>query len=241
MSQPQLPPANDTSNDKADSNATSGKPKRRRKAAAKAVASQPPTSAPIVEAEAAPRPSGDHAPFLTYEDLIKVQSPRDLFSLLQSKDINPKKIVELLNYENELQNLQIELVKLQRWVQEKKRRVAILFEGRDAAGKGGAIRRFTEHLNPRALRVVALPKPTEEEVGQWYFQRYTRQLPNRGEIVFFDRSWYNRAVVEPVNGFCTPEQYEQFIRQVTEYKHRLYEDSVTLIKFWFLISKEEQK
>jgi len=170
-----------------------------------------------------------------------VRSPRDLFSLLQSKEINPQKIVELLNYENELQKLQIELVKLQCWVQEKKRRVAILFEGRDAAGKGGAIRRFTEHMHPRALRVVAWPKPTEEEVGQWYFQRYTCQLPNRGEIVFFDRSWYNRAVVESVNGFCAPEQYEQFIRQVTEYKHRLYEDSVTLIKFWFLISKEEQK
>ena len=170
-----------------------------------------------------------------------MRSPRDLFSLLQSKEINPQKIVELLNYENELQKLQIELVKLQCWVQEKKRRVAILFEGRDAAGKGGAIRRFTDHMHPRALRVVAWPKPTEEEVGQWYFQRYTCQLPNRGEIVFFDRSWYNRAVVESVNGFCAPEQYEQFIRQVTEYKHRLYEDSVTLIKFWFLISKEEQK
>ena len=186
-------------------------------------------------------PSNPDALFLTYKDLISVRSPRDLFSLLQSKEINPQKIVELLNYENELQKLQIELVKLQCWVQEKKRRVAILFEGRDAAGKGGAIRRFTEHMHPRALRVVAWPKPTEEEVGQWYFQRYTCQLPNCGEIVFFDRSWYNRAVVEPVNGFCAPEQYEQFIRQVTEYKHRLYEDSVTLIKFWFLISKEEQK
>ncbi len=241
MSQPQLPPSTNTSNDKADSNATSGKTKHRRKAAEKAAASQPPTPASIVDAEAAPNPSNPDAPFITYKDLISVQSPRDLFSLLQSKDINPKKIVELLNYENELQNLQIELVKLQRWVQEKKRRVAILFEGRDAAGKGGAIRRFTEHLNPRALRVVALPKPTEEEVGQWYFQRYTRQLPNRGEIVFFDRSWYNRAVVEPVNGFCAPEQYERFIRQVTEYEHMLYEDGVTLIKFWFSISKEEQK
>jgi polyphosphate kinase 2 len=180
-------------------------------------------------------------PILTYNDLVGIQSPRDLYSLLQSKDINPHKITELLQYEDELEKLHIELVKMQRWVQEKKRRVAILFEGRDAAGKGGAIRRFTEHLNPRALRVVALPKPTEEETGQWYFQRYTRQLPNRGEIVFFDRSWYNRAVVEPVNGFCSGEQYDQFIRQVTEYEHMLYEDGVTLIKFWFSISKEEQK
>lgn len=234
MSQSSLPSPSDPNN-----NPNSDKPKRRKKAAPKpAVAKLPPQAPPALPMTP---PSNPDAPFLTYKDLISVQSPRDLFSLLQSKEINPQKIVELLNYENELQKLQIELVKLQRWVQEKKRRVAILFEGRDAAGKGGAIRRFTEHMNPRALRVVALPKPTEEEVGQWYFQRYTRQLPNRGEIVFFDRSWYNRAVVEPVNGFCAPEQYEQFIRQVTEYEHMLYEDGVTLIKFWFSISKEEQK
>ena len=132
------------------------------------------------------------------------------------------------------------MVKLQRWVQEKKRRVAIIFEGRDAAGKGGTIRRFMEHLNPRAMRVVALPKPTEEETGQWYFQRYAKQLPNCGEIVFFDRSWYNRAVVEPVMGFCTNEQYDQFMRQVPEFEHMLYEDGIMVIKFWFSISKEEQ-
>ncbi len=234
MSQASLPSPSDPNN-----NPNSDKPKRRKKAAPKPAAAKLPPKVP--PALPMTPPSNPDAPFLTYKDLISVQSPRDLFSLLQSKEINPQKIVELLNYENELQKLQIELVKLQRWVQEKKRRVAILFEGRDAAGKGGAIRRFTEHMNPRALRVVAWPKPTEEEVGQWYFQRYTCQLPNCGEIVFFDRSWYNRAVVESVNGFCAPEQYEQFIRQVTEYKHRLYEDSVTLIKFWFLISKEEQK
>jgi polyphosphate kinase len=145
-----------------------------------------------------------------------------------------------LRYEEELRLLQVELVKLQRWVQAEGKRIAILFEGRDAAGKGGTIRRFTEHLNPRAIRVVALPKPTEEEQGQWYFQRYSKQLPNRGEIVFFDRSWYNRAVVEPVNKFCTEAEYHRFLQQVPEFEHMLYEDGLTIIKFWFSISKDEQ-
>jgi polyphosphate kinase 2 len=125
-------------------------------------------------------------------------------------------------------------------VQESGQRIAILVEGRDAAGKGGTIRRFTEHLNPRAMRVVALPKPSDEERGQWYFQRYIRQLPNKGEIVFFDRSWYNRAVVEPVMGFCSKKDHQRFLQQVTEFEHMLYEDGVTIIKFWFSISKDEQ-
>ncbi|MBT8495343.1 MAG: polyphosphate kinase 2, partial [Deltaproteobacteria bacterium] len=141
----------------------------------------------------------------------------------------------------ELRDLQIELVKLQRDVQLKGRRVAIIFEGRDAAGKGGCIRRFIEHLNPRTARVVALPKPTETERGQWYFQRYSAALPNEGEICFFDRSWYNRAVVEPVMSFCNQEQYAQFMRQVPEFEHMLYEDGIELIKFWYSISKREQE
>ncbi|MCU0238923.1 MAG: polyphosphate kinase 2 [Pyrinomonadaceae bacterium] len=178
---------------------------------------------------------------LVASEFNNVRSIRPLMKLLNSKGIRIKNAERNLKYEDELEKLQIELVKLQRWVQEHKRRVAILFEGRDAAGKGGTIRRFIEHLNPRAMRVVALPKPTEEEVGQWYFQRYVRQLPNQGEIVFFDRSWYNRAVVEPVMGFCSDEQYEQFMRQVTEFEHMLYEDGITVIKFWFSISKEEQQ
>ncbi len=177
---------------------------------------------------------------LTKTELKNVRSIKPLIGLLQSKGIRIKNAERSLKYEEELENLQVELVKFQRWVQEHQRRVAILFEGRDAAGKGGTIRRFIEHLNPRAMRVVALPKPTEEEKGQWYFQRYVRQLPNRGEIVFFDRSWYNRAVVEPVMGFCDEQQYEQFMRQVTEFEHMLYEDGITLIKFWFSISKSEQ-
>jgi polyphosphate kinase 2 len=178
---------------------------------------------------------------LTRSDFHNIKSIRSLLSLLQSKGIRIKNAERVLSYEEELEKLQIELVKLQRWVQEHKRRIAIIFEGRDAAGKGGTIRRFVEHLNPRAMRVVALPKPTEEEIGQWYFQRYIKQLPNRGEIVFFDRSWYNRAVVEPVMSFCSDEQYEHFMRQVTEFEHMLYEDGVTVIKFWFSISKDEQK
>jgi polyphosphate kinase 2 len=174
------------------------------------------------------------------EELTDLHSSRDFIQLLRSKSVDARKIRRALDYERDLEYLQIELVKLQRWVQAEGRRVAIIFEGRDAAGKGGTIRRFTEHLNPRAMRVVALPKPTEDESGQWYFQRYMRQLPNRGEIVFFDRSWYNRAVVEPVNGFCTAEEYERFMRQVPEFEHMLVEDGVDLVKFWFSISKDVQ-
>ena len=174
------------------------------------------------------------------KDLLGLKSKKKFLEKLLSRNVSVEKLSRILKYEEELERLQIELVKLQRWVQDKNRRVAILFEGRDAAGKGGAIRRFVEHLNPRAMRIVALPKPTEEEKGQWYFQRYIKTLPNRGEIVFFDRSWYNRAVVEPVNGFCTGEQYERYMRQVPEFEHMLYEDGIDLIKFWFSISKGEQ-
>jgi polyphosphate kinase 2 len=177
---------------------------------------------------------------LTEADLMHLNTRRGLTELLRSKRIRLRRVVGTLRYEDELKQLQVELVKLQRWVQDKGKRLAIVFEGRDAAGKGGTIRRFTQHLNPRAMRVVALPKPTKEETGQWYFQRYARQLPNAGEIVFFDRSWYNRAVVEPVNSFCTQQSYQQFMRQVPEFEHMLYEDGVLIIKFWFSISKAEQ-
>ena len=146
-----------------------------------------------------------------------------------------------VDYESELFKLQAELVDLQQWVAKHKKRVCILFEGRDAAVKGGAIRRFTEHLNPRSMRVVALTKPTEIEKGQWYFRRYIKELPDPGELVFFDRSWYNRAVVEPVMDFCSDDQYKKFMVQVPEFEHMLYEDGVIIIKFWFSISKDEQK
>jgi len=178
--------------------------------------------------------------YLRAEELSDLHSSRDFIQLLRSKSVDVGKIQSAIKYEYELEALQIELVKLQRWIQESGRRIAILFEGRDAAGKGGTIRRFIEHLNPRAMRVVALPKPTEEERGQWYFQRYMRQLPNAGEIVFFDRSWYNRAVVEPVNNFCTRDQYDRFMQQVPEFEHMLFEDGIILVKFWFSISREVQ-
>jgi polyphosphate kinase 2 len=177
---------------------------------------------------------------INLSEIASLSSQKDLFELLDQKNGNAKKIIKTIQYEIELENLQIELVKLQRTIQAKGKRVAILFEGRDAAGKGGTIRRFIEHLNPRAMRVVALPKPTEIERGQWYFQRYVNQLPNEGEVVFFDRSWYNRAVVEPVNGFCTEKEYNRYMQQVTEFEHMLYEDGIKVIKFWFSISKDEQ-
>jgi polyphosphate kinase len=177
---------------------------------------------------------------LTTEDLQRINTRKGIIQLLQQKNIDLEEVRKTLLYEEELKCLQVEMVRLQRWVQSTGQRIAILVEGRDAAGKGGTIRRFTEHLNPRAMRVVALPRPTEQERGQWYFQRYIQQLPNKGEIVFFDRSWYNRAVVEPVMGFCTKKEHHRFLQQVTEFEHMLYEDGVTLIKFWFSISKEEQ-
>jgi polyphosphate kinase 2 len=177
---------------------------------------------------------------LTEEDLEKINSNRGLLTLLRQRGFSTKKVLGTLRYEAELEKLQIEMVRLQRTVQQSGRRVAIVFEGRDAAGKGGTIRRFNEHLNPRTARVIALPKPTEVEQGQWYFQRYVNALPNPGEIRFFDRSWYNRAVVEPVMGFCSDEQYRLFLQQVPEFEHMLYEDGVEVIKFWFSISKLEQ-
>jgi polyphosphate kinase 2 len=179
-------------------------------------------------------------PVLTREELSDLHSSRELIQLLRTKNVNVDKIKKAIKYEFELECLQVELVKMQHWIQSQSKRLAILFEGRDAAGKGGTIRRFIEHLNPRAMRVVALPKPTEEEQGQWYFQRYMKQLPNPGEIVFFDRSWYNRAVVEPVNRFCTKDDYERYMRQVPEFEHMLVEDGVLLVKFWFSISREVQ-
>ena len=167
----------------------------------------------------------------------------DAFKAVIKSKLDSKKYQKLLNtynYETELLKLQTELVDLQHWVARHKKRVCIIFEGRDAAGKGGAIRRFTEHLNPRSMRVVALTKPTEVERGQWYFRRYIKELPDPGELVFFDRSWYNRAVVEPVMGFCTDDQYKKYMVQVPEFEHMLYEDGVIIIKFWFSISKVEQ-
>jgi polyphosphate kinase 2 len=144
-------------------------------------------------------------------------------------------------YDRDKRLLQIELLKLQSWIKETGQRAVVLFEGRDAAGKGGTIKRFTEHLNPRGARVVALEKPTERERKQWYFQRYVHHLPTAGEIVLFDRSWYNRAGVERVMGFCTDQEYRRFLRQTPEFEEMLVEDGIHLVKFWFSVSPAEQR
>jgi polyphosphate kinase 2 len=144
-------------------------------------------------------------------------------------------------YDVEKRLLQIELLKLQQWIKATGRRVVILFEGRDAAGKGGTIKRFTEHLNPRGTRVVALEKPSQRESTQWYFQRYVSHLPSAGEMVLFDRSWYNRTGVERVMGFCTKEQYDEFIRQAPLFERMLVNDGMTVIKFWFSVTQAEQR
>ena len=160
------------------------------------------------------------------EDFLNAKTRKDLIKIATDKDIKISNVLSNLKYEIELSQLQSELVNLQQWIAKNQLRVAVLFEGRDASGKGGSIKRFIEHLNPRSSRVVALSKPTDNESGQWYFRRYIKELPNPGEIVFFDRSWYNRAVVEPVMGFCNKEQYNQFMVQVPEFEHMLHEDGV---------------
>ncbi|MGH1352596.1 MAG: polyphosphate kinase 2 [Methyloligellaceae bacterium] len=154
-----------------------------------------------------------------------------------------KKRVKINNavYEAEMARLQEELVKLQEWVKQEGKKVVVLFEGRDAAGKGGAIKRITEYVNPRHCRVVALGTPTEREKTQWYFQRYVPHLPAAGEIVLFDRSWYNRAGVERVMGFCTDEEYREFMRACPEFERMLIRSGITLLKYWFSVSDEEQE
>ena len=151
-----------------------------------------------------------------------------------------KNLLSRKSYEKQKYHLQVELLKVQAWVKAAKQKVVILFEGRDAAGKGGAIKRFMEHLNPRGARVVALEKPSEVESGQWYFQRYVQHLPTAGEIVMMDRSWYNRAGVERVMGFCTEDEYREFMRQAPEFERNLVRSGTHLIKFWFSVSQAEQ-
>lgn len=152
-----------------------------------------------------------------------------------------KNLMSRKNYEKQKYHLQVELLKLQAWVKETKQRVLILFEGRDAAGKGGTIKRFMEHLNPRGASVVALEKPSEVERGQWYFQRYIQHLPSAGEIVMFDRSWYNRAGVEKVMNFCTADEYAEFMRQCPDFERNLVRSGIHVIKFWFSVSRPEQR
>jgi len=159
----------------------------------------------------------------------------------EAKDDKPRTKIRNKVYERELQQLQLELVKLQEWIRHEGLRVVVVFEGRDTAGKGGVIKRIVERLNPRIVRVAALPAPTKRERSQWYFQRYVSHLPAAGEMVLFDRSWYNRAGVERVMGFCTEEEYQEFLRACPEFEHMLIRDGIILIKYWFSVSLEEQE
>lgn len=174
------------------------------------------------------------------KDLKKLNSKKGLKSILLNDTINLPKTIRYIDYEKQLKVLQTELIRQQTCIIDKNMRVIVIFEGRDAAGKGGAIRRITERINPRHYRIVALPKPTEVEQTQWYFQRYIKQFPKAGEIVFFDRSWYNRAVVEPVNGFCTNEEYRLFMNQVNDFERMISESGILLVKIYMSISKKEQ-
>lgn len=172
------------------------------------------------------------------EDLRLLMTKDGLKGLIGKKKYS--KIKQDIQMEEEIEQLQIELIKLQNWVYENKKRMMIIFEGRDTAGKSSAIKRFIEHLNPRRFRVVALPKPTETEAGQFFFQRYFAQLPNPSEIVFFDRSWYNRAIIEPLLGFCTKDQHEQFMKDVPRVEKALADDGIIIIKLWFEIDRKTQ-
>ena len=170
------------------------------------------------------------------ERVRKTKSNKDIISSVYPY----KRMMDKKTYEEEIKLLQIELVKMQAWVQHTGERIVIIFEGRDAAGKGGTIKRFVENLNPRGARIVALAKPTETEKGQWYFQRYVEELPTKGEIVFLDRSWYNRTGVEHVMGFCSPHEYLEFMRQAPEFERMLVRSGIRFFKFWFSVSREEQ-
>ena len=182
-----------------------------------------------------------NAEHINKEDLDLLNSNRGLKYLLSQNEINYKRVLEKLKYECRIKELQIELIKMQTWVVKGNKRVMIIFEGRDFAGKGGAIKKFSEHLNPRNMSSVALPKPTVTQKRQWYFRRYIEEFPLPGEIVFFDRSWYNRAMVEPVNQFCSKKQYHKFMSEVNPFEEMLINDGIELIKFYFSISKNELK
>jgi len=178
---------------------------------------------------------------LTEVDIHLLNTKEGYRNMLKPKSLDVERALRRVRYEYKLKDLQAEMIKLQQWVFANKKQVIVIAEGRDAAGKGGAIRRMTEHLNPRLLRIFALPKPNKLEKKQWYFQRYAAVLPKVGEMVFFNRSWYNRAMVEPVNGFCTEEQYETFMKEVNLFEDMLHNDGIQIIKLYFSISKKEQK
>src|SRR6201987_2496676 len=178
-----------------------------------------------------------------YHSLMSTATSDDTSAKPKKKNATTpaKRTISDAVYEAELFRLQTELVKVQEWVRHSEERLVIVFEGRDGAGKGGTIKRITEYLNPRVARIAALPAPSERERGQWYYQRYIAHLPAKGEIVLFDRSWYNRGGVEPVMGFCTPEQTEAFFQQVPTFEQMLINDGISLTKFWFSVTRSEQR
>ena len=174
------------------------------------------------------------------EELEILNSNKAYRYLLKSPDTDYKKTLDILDYQAKVTALQIELIKMQAWIVKRNKRLIVIFEGRDFAGKGGAIRQFAQHLNPRNMRMIALPVPTIMQKRQWYFRRYIKAFPLPGEIVFFDRSWYNRAIVEPVNKFCSKNQYKKFMSEVNQFEEMIMNDGIQLIKFYFSINKEEQ-
>lgn len=177
---------------------------------------------------------------LSNSEVGRLNTKKGLKALLYKEPLSIERALRYIDYQKKLVKLQTELIRMQTWVINNNERIIVVFQGRDAAGKGGAIRRVTERINPRHMRIVALPKPSEDEKSQWYFQRYVEQFPKAGEMVFFDRSWYNRAVVEPVNGFCTPKEYETFMNQVNDFERMILESGIHLVKIYMSISKKEQ-
>ena len=206
-----------------------------------ATATPPQTESPPVEAAAPEAPPQQPEP--QHERMTPARArhnPEAIRHAFESGEFPYKTRLGTKLYEQQMAELQVELLKLQNWVKETGERIIVLFEGRDAAGKGGTIKRFMEHLNPRGARIVALEKPNERERSQWYFQRYIESLPAGGEIVFYDRSWYNRAGVERVMGFCSPNDYLEFMRQCPDLERMLVRSGIRLFKFWFSVTREEQ-
>ena len=228
--------AADGPNDETSAPSTSGNGKPRPKRKSRAKPAKSPSSKPARPTRSR-RQAVHKSHALLQHERVEVRGRRAKLP----ENYPYKQRMRRTQYEVRKQELQIELLKVQNWVKDTGQRVLCVFEGRDAAGKGGTIKRFTEHLNPRGSRVVALEKPTSEQQGQWYFQRYVERLPTRGEIVFFDRSWYNRAGVEKVMGFCSPAEYMEFMRQVPEFERMLVRSGITLFKYWFSVSREEQR
>lgn len=193
----------------------------------------PPTMAPTIE----PSQPGENA---AHHLSVMRHSPDEIRRIFETGEYPYKKKMSRKVYEKRKAELQVELLKAQEWVRETDQKIVLLFEGRDAAGKGGAIKRFTEHLNPRGARVIALDKPTERERRQWFFQRYIENFPSGGEIVLYDRSWYNRAGVERVMGFCTPNEYLEFMRQAPDLERMMVRSNIRLFKYWFSVTQDEQ-